>query len=135
MKKNLILMLLVLSVSCTTNYNYVTANEDIPLYQDKNESHSAFVVVPQNTKIFINGKGKKYRKIKYGNYEGWAVNPNYTGTTTASSSSSSASRSSTSSSSSSSSYSSSPKTVHVKGYTRKDGTYVRPHTRSAPRRK
>lgn len=25
--------------------------------------------------------------------------------------------------------------VHVKGYTRKDGTYVPPHTRSAPRRK
>jgi hypothetical protein len=24
-------------------------------------------------------------------------------------------------------------TVHVRGYTRKDGTYVRPHTRSAPR--
>jgi hypothetical protein len=23
-------------------------------------------------------------------------------------------------------------TVHVRGYTRKDGTYVRPHTRSAP---
>lgn len=25
-------------------------------------------------------------------------------------------------------------TVHVKGYTRKDGTYVRPHTRRAPRK-
>lgn len=25
--------------------------------------------------------------------------------------------------------------VHVRGYTRKDGTYVQPHTRSAPRRK
>ncbi|WP_443946949.1 hypothetical protein ACJVDH_07525 [Pedobacter sp. AW1-32] len=25
--------------------------------------------------------------------------------------------------------------VHVKGYTRKDGTYVRPHTRSAPRKR
>lgn len=25
-------------------------------------------------------------------------------------------------------------TVHVKGYTRKDGTYIKPHTRSAPRR-
>lgn len=24
------------------------------------------------------------------------------------------------------------KTVHVKGYTRKDGTYVRPHIRSSP---
>lgn len=30
---------------------------------------------------------------------------------------------------------SSGKTVHVKGYTRKDGTYVQPHTRSAPHRK
>ncbi|MDQ3712210.1 MAG: thermonuclease family protein [Acidobacteriota bacterium] len=28
-----------------------------------------------------------------------------------------------------------PKTVQVDGYYRKDGTYVRPHTRSAPRRK
>jgi len=27
------------------------------------------------------------------------------------------------------------KTVNVRGYTRKDGTYVRPHTRSAPRRR
>ncbi len=27
-----------------------------------------------------------------------------------------------------------PKTVQVRGYYRKDGTYVRPHTRSAPRR-
>lgn len=26
------------------------------------------------------------------------------------------------------------KTVNVRGYTRKDGTYVRPHTRSAPRK-
>jgi hypothetical protein len=30
--------------------------------------------------------------------------------------------------------SSGPKTVAVKGYYRKDGTYVQPHTRSAPRR-
>lgn len=26
-------------------------------------------------------------------------------------------------------------TIHVRGYYRKDGTYVRPHTRSAPRRR
>lgn len=30
---------------------------------------------------------------------------------------------------------SSGKTVNVRGYYRKDGTYVRPHTRSAPRRR
>jgi hypothetical protein len=28
-----------------------------------------------------------------------------------------------------------PKTVNVRGYTRRDGTYVAPHTRSAPRRR
>ena len=28
-----------------------------------------------------------------------------------------------------------PKTVHVKGYYRKDGTYVQPHYRSPPKRK
>jgi hypothetical protein len=39
-------------------------------------------------------------------------------------------------SSSSGTSSSTPGTeVHVRGYTRKDGTYVQPHTRSAPRRK
>lgn len=36
---------------------------------------------------------------------------------------------------SSSTYSSGEKTVHVRGYYRKDGTYVRPHMRSAPRRR
>lgn len=38
-------------------------------------------------------------------------------------------------SSASSTPSSSGGTVHVKGYYRKDGTYVRPHTRRAPRRR
>ncbi len=28
-----------------------------------------------------------------------------------------------------------PKTVHVRGYYRRDGTYVQPHTRSAPHRR
>jgi hypothetical protein len=41
-------------------------------------------------------------------------------------------RSSGRSSSSSKSKSSSSKTVHVKGYTRKDGTYVAPYDRAAP---
>jgi endonuclease YncB( thermonuclease family) len=45
------------------------------------------------------------------------------------------STSSPSSGSTSSGSSSAGKEVHVKGYYRKDGTYVRPHTRSAPKRK
>lgn len=37
--------------------------------------------------------------------------------------------------SSSNDYEYRPKTVQVRGYTRKDGTYVAPHTRSAPRKR
>jgi hypothetical protein len=44
----------------------------------------------------------------------------------------SSSKSSSKSSASKSSSSSSGKTVHVKGYTRKDGTYVPPYDRAAP---
>ncbi len=42
---------------------------------------------------------------------------------------------STSSSSTSSSKSTSSKTVRVKSYTKKDGTHVKAHTRSAPKKK
>jgi hypothetical protein len=53
---------------------------------------------------------------------------------TANSSSSDEASTSSSSPASKSSTSDSSKTVQVRGYTRKDGTYVKPHTRSAPRK-
>jgi hypothetical protein len=134
MKKIVVLLLLALSIqSCVTNYYYVNVNTDTPLYSAHNDGSSVICTVPSGNGMYIKGKNyKKYRKIKYGNYIGWAYNPNYT-----ESSYSSSSSSSSSSSQSSSNYStpSAGKTVQVKAYYRKDGTYVQSHTRSAPRRK
>jgi hypothetical protein len=135
MKKILVLFLLMLSVSCTTNYYYVMANEDTPLYDGKNENHNTLVVVPQNTQMFINSKGTKYRRIKYGNFQGWAINPRYSASGSSTSLQSSSYGGSSSTPRGRSSYYSPSKTVNVRGYTRKNGTYVKPHSRSAPRRR
>lgn len=128
-KVSLLLMLAYLATSCVNYYN-VTVNADTVLYSSGNDGSSVAYSVPSGSSVYIKGKkSKKYRKIKYENYAGWAYYPNYTASSNYSSSSSSSSFSSTRSSSN---YSSPGKTVNVKGYYRKNGTYVRPHTRSSP---
>ncbi len=128
-KVSLLLMLAYLATSCVNYYN-VTVNAETVLYSSGNDGSSVVYSVPSGSSVYIKGKkSKKYRKIKYENYAGWAYYPNYTASTNYSSSSSSSSSSSTRSSSN---YSSPGKTVNVKGYYRKNGTYVRPHTRSSP---
>lgn len=145
MKKLLFLVLFAFSsVSCVSYYN-VTVNNDTILYSTENDESPVIYTVSSGTSVYIKGENsKKYRKIKYGKYVGWAYYPNYTSpsqyssrsTSTSQSISSPSSRSSSASTrSSSSNYTSSGKTVNVKGYYRKNGTYVRPHTRSAPRRR
>jgi len=128
-KVSLLFMFAYLATSCVNYYN-VTVNADTILYSSGNDGSSVVYSVPSGSSVYIKGKkSKKYRKIKYGNYAGWAYYPNYTASSYYSSSSSSSSSSSTRSSSN---YSSPGKTVNVKGYYRKNGTYVRPHTRSSP---
>jgi hypothetical protein len=126
-KVSLLLMFAYLATSCVNYYN-VTVNADTVLYSSENNGSSVVYRVPSGSSVYIKGKkSKKYRKIKYGNYAGWAYYPDYTASSNFSSSSSSSS-----SSRSSSNYSSPGKTVNVKGYYRKNGTYVSPHTRSSP---
>ena len=128
-KVSLLLMFVYLATSCVNYYN-VTVNADTVLYSSGNDRSSVVYSVPSGSSVYIKGKkSKKYRKIKYGNYAGWAYYPNYTASSQYSSRYSSSSSSSTRSSSN---YSSPGKTVNVKGYYRKNGTYVRPHTRSSP---
>jgi hypothetical protein len=128
-KVSLLFMFAYLATSCVNYYN-VTVNADTVLYSSGNDGSSVAYSVPSGSSVYIKGKkSKKYRKIKYENYAGWAYYPNYTASSNYSSSSSSSSFSSTRSSSN---YSSPGKTVNVKGYYRKNGTYVRPHTRSSP---
>ncbi|MGH1516578.1 hypothetical protein [Chryseobacterium sp. JK1] len=135
MKKSLLYLVLLLSVISCTNYYTVRLQEDTHLYSSSDSSRSV-TIIPKDTEVYLSSKvnKKNYRKLKWGNYYGWANKPSYT-TYSSYSKTSSYSSPSVRSSSSYSSQSNSGGSVHVKGYTRKDGTYVRPHTRSAPRRR
>ncbi|WP_121965213.1 hypothetical protein [Myroides sp. N17-2] len=122
----LILMLLLVSTSsCVVNYNTVYLDKD-ELFQSSLDEDYSIVNIPAGSMVYLNTKQSKggYYKIKYNNRKYWtkdfkfSFTPNY--------------GKSSSYSSSSSSYS---KPVQVKGYYRKNGSYVSPHTRSAPRRK
>ncbi|RDI14442.1 hypothetical protein [Flavobacterium sp. AG291] len=122
--KNFILLLVVIFFTSCTTYLTVTLEKEVILYKTKKKNDSLHVI-PANTQVYLSKRNKKYRRIKYDNYYGWVINPIYTEsvnevkTTT-----------STSSYQTKSNNMSSGGSVHVKGYTRKDGTYVRPHTRS-----
>ena len=78
MKKYLLLFLLPLLFSCTTNYYYAIANEDIPLYASKDETGDATVLISKGEPMFVTGGTKKYRRVKYAHYSGWVANPIYT---------------------------------------------------------
>lgn len=133
MKKLLLYFVLLLSVSSFTNYYTVLLQEDAPLYSRINDSTSV-TIIPKDTKVYLSSKTNKknYRKLKWGNYYGFVFNPNYT---SYNSYIPAKSYNTTTPSYNYMPSTSSGGTVHVKGYTRKDGTYVSPHTRSAPRRR
>ncbi|MBB6238470.1 hypothetical protein HDC90_003103 [Pedobacter sp. AK013] len=151
--------LLTLS-SCTTNYYLTVSDAETPIFSTSNEIDQSSSIA--SGKAFVYSRGTKNAFIKYGSITGYSAklrtwkklkklskeqadNLKFTDeygyvydgipviqyrygklikNNTSSVSSSSTSRSTTSSGG----------TVHVKGYTRKNGTYVSPHTRSAPRR-
>lgn len=145
MKRLSLLTLLILFIltGCTTNYYLVVSDSEIPVNSTASSNDEIFKISPE--KPFVVKGNKEKRRTTFGVYSGYSTyksswrllakltkkqadgltfsnekgyayntspNANYSGTK--------------------STYSGG--TVQVKGYTRKDGTYVRPHTRSAPRR-
>ncbi|MBB6369084.1 hypothetical protein [Chryseobacterium shigense] len=127
-----LLIMCITLISCSTNYYTVLLSEDLKMYKSQ-DSTDVITVIPKDTPIYLSSKSSKknYKKIKWNDYSGWAFNPSYT-------SYSNYTPIKTSSSYSTSNYNSSYRSggsVHVKGYTRKDGTYVKPHTRSSPSRR
>lgn len=135
-KLSLILLLLILN-SCANNYYFVNIDEDTTIFTSKNEKESV-TIIPKGSGAYINRSDKKARKLKWRNFKGWAINPRYSNPIFSSNSDNNNSNRSNSSNSSytkSSTKASTGGTVNVKGYTRKNGTYVAPHTRSAPRRR
>ena len=154
-------VLLMLS-SCTTNYYLVVSDTETPIYTTVDGFEPVTII--EGGKAFVYKDGSARTSTKYGSaagysprlatwkrfkkltkkqvdlltftsgygyvYDGIPVALYQYGRLTKSKSSYLPSSSSTSTKSNGSSGG----TVHVKGYTRKDGTYVRPHTRSAPKR-
>jgi hypothetical protein len=136
MKKVLLFWVYILITSCSTNYYFVNIEEDTPIYQNTRNDSQSITFIPKGYNAFVTSGSKKYRKVKWKNYKGWAINPVYSLPTKSNYSSTANSTYKTPSNyTTRNSSTNSSGTVHVKGYTRKDGTYVRPHTRSAPKRK
>ena len=127
MKKRFFLLISLILFSCTTSY-ICESSYNIPIYSKKTEKSDTLFMVPINTKVFVIGKSKKFKKIIYKDYEGWTNSNNLKYV----SKKSIVKEKNTAKHNNTSSYSSEG-TVKVKGYYRKNGTYVKPHTRSSPK--
>lgn len=138
MKRAILLFLIsFLFSSCVTNYYYVTLEEDTNIYLSSNDGSNIQTVIPSGDMAYISSKVKKnnYRRIKYKNKYGWAYNPSYRGYAASNYSSYNYTSGTSKKSRSYTKSSGRAKTVSVKGHYRKNGTYVKPYKRSAPRRR
>lgn len=110
--------------------------EDAPIMASSSDGSLVRTVVPQGTQVYISPRGKsKYSKVKWKKYKGWVPYTSYAISNPKGKSQSSSQTTNSTSQYKSVPASSSGGSVQVKGYYRKNGTYVRPHTRNAPRRR
>ncbi len=129
MKKFLQIFILVfICCSCSTNYYFCTTSSETSLYSKNKEKGNILTYIPAATEIRIKGH-YKYQKIKYKDYVGWINTSNLIYPNTKQY----ISKEPKSKTTTSTRNTNSSGTVQVKGYYRKDGTYVRPHTRSKPK--
>lgn len=138
----MIAMLSSCRIQTTENYYTVTITEDASIYLKSNLNSTAVESVKSGEPIYmiLDKSSKGFRKVRYKGKVGYIYRPSFKSYTK---SDYQKAYSSTNTNDSLkrepiNTYkptSSSGGTVHVKGYYRKNGTYVRPHTRSAPRRR
>lgn len=113
--------------SCSSVYICVTGSE-IPIYYNPKVKNSEIMTkVPKGEIVIVKGK-RKYRKIKYKKYIGWSYLPLFTDEKKYLKRDPFKEYIKKRNK-----YNSHSGKVYVKGYYRKDGTYVRPHTRSKPK--
>jgi hypothetical protein len=141
--------------SDTVSYYYECERGDgFYIYSTEDVASQQIVYIPPYNKVYAKTvKDKQLIKVYYGNHQGYAINRDFKFKKTlykiipdsivkeqekfflswVNKSQLPAAQESTTQSSSSSSYNSGG-SVNVKGYYRKSGTYVQPHTRRAPSR-
>ncbi len=142
-----VLFLVLLFTSCrihkTEIFNTVVMDEDAVVYFNSNidsETRETIIAGEPFYMVTTDNNKRGFKKVKYKGKYGYLLKPNYRMYAATRASQSYAVRDSSThiQSSRTSTYTparSSGGTVQVKGYYRKNGTYVRPHTRSAPRRR
>ncbi|MVZ60919.1 hypothetical protein [Sphingobacterium humi] len=141
----LFLWVILLISSCrvhtTENYYTVTITEDANIYFKNDLNSNSIDLVKSGEPIYmiLDKSSKGFRKVNYKGKVGYVYRPSFKAYNKSDYRNSSGSvilqdslknepiRTYTAPASGG--------TVHVKGYYRKNGTYVRPHTRSAPRRR
>lgn len=122
--------------SCSTIYYVGQTTNDVELYTTTDTSADVKYVIPNGSTVLTRKKSKKFHYIIFGKYKGYAYRPVYLNYRRYNHTVDGELYGYSSKKKKSPSYSgSSSGTVNVKGYYRKDGTYVGPHTRSSPRKK
>jgi len=143
--KLLLFIGLIFSTSCTKVYYVGESTTPINIYATADTTTASIYTIPSKTYVLIKKRARTYPALVYESYEGFAYKPLFINIRKFNSSRDGnlygystikpTTPSSYSPSRAGSKTRSSGGTVQVKGYTRKDGTYVAPHTRKAPTRR
>jgi hypothetical protein len=128
-----ILIFSVFFFSCSSIYYVGETSEPIKVYSIVDTTTTVNYTIPVGSRVLTQKKSKKYYYIIYESHRGYVYNPNYKNYHKYNSSIDGIlyGYSSTKPKSTNSYNSSSGGSVNVKGYYRKNGTYVRPYTRSS----
>ncbi len=150
MKRFIVFFFALISLNSCITYNFYSTTAPTEVYGDAKVANTIAVLPAQET-IVIKGKPVRYQPIEHNGIKGYlyssklryvskankyaytyakAKRKTYTNTAAVAAPASSQSNYSAPARSTSTGGQ-----VQVKGYYRKDGTYVRPHTRSAPKKK
>jgi len=122
--------------SCKNIYYVGQTTEPLRVYYEPDTTSLHTYTIPIGSNVLTRKKPKKFHHIIFNTYKGYVFKPTYMGYHKYKSSIDGElyGYSSSKTKSSSSTYSGGG-TVNVKGYYRKNGTYVSPHTRNAPSRR
>jgi len=112
--------------SCSVNYYLCETGEEISTFYVKTSNGEKVITIPKGEKVVVKGRSS-YRQVKYNDRVGWAYKPFFRSEENYKYRGSFRTAKRKKKTRTYSNYSSG--TVRVKGYYRKDGTYVRPHTR------
>ena len=126
---------IIFFASCSAVYYVGQTSSPTNIYSSFDTTSSLTYTVPMGTKILVKKKYKKYYYVVYDTYEGYSLNTEFLNYHRFNSNIDGDLYGYSTNKSKSSNSSSLGGTVNVKGYYRKNGTYVQSHTRSSPSRK